>query len=162
MNLARLCERVARRFLARDIQRDPADPYLTRYYLRGGPRTDGQRVNLYLHKFHRGDQDQDLHNHPWAWSVSLILTGGYVEERREGNAIRTRVVRPGRINIIRANDFHRVDLLDPAEGAWTLFLAGPRVQRWGFWDRFSGAMRFVARKDGQRCVANGVSAGGAP
>ena len=33
-------------------------------------------------------------------------------------------------NIIKANTFHRVELLTPE--VWTLFIHGPRVQPWGF------------------------------
>ena len=48
-------------------------PLMTRYKLlltRWG--------NLYLHVFHRSDEDRELHDHPWGF-VSLILWGGYYE-----------------------------------------------------------------------------------
>lgn len=112
-------------------------PYLTRCYLFGKDRTWG---NIYLHRFHSSDQGDELHNHPWEWSVSLILSGGYSEEFREGDGRETwwvnrREKRPGELNFIRAGDFHRVDLHDEEKGAWTLFFAGPRTKDWGFWDR---------------------------
>jgi hypothetical protein len=134
---------------------DGATPYLSRYYLVGRPTMpDGgepfdkfgnphpdavfpKALGLYLHRFHRGDADRELHNHPWRWSLALILSGGYVEERRRGDAVETRFIRPGRLNWIGHDDFHRVDL--PTGEAWTLFLAGPKVSSWGFWDRTSGA-----------------------
>jgi hypothetical protein len=133
---------------------DGVSPYLSRYYLLGRPRVaDGSAPfdrfgnphpeaiwpagwGLYLHRFHRGDKDRELHNHPWQWSCSLVLAGGYREERRQGSEVVERLVRPGRLNWIGHDDFHRVDLLDGE--AWTLFLAGPKVSSWGFWERATG------------------------
>lgn len=117
------------------------DPYLTRFYLTKHSREEGvvdpqKLLGVYLHYFHRGDVDYALHNHPWHWSFSLILTNGYLEQRWDPKtrSIQTRKVRPGSVNVIRANDFHRVDLLDPSKGAWTLFFSGRRVrEEWGFW-----------------------------
>jgi hypothetical protein len=152
--LTRLRARLGPRVI---YDRDGSRPYLSRYYLLG-KRDDSTLpksgpFNLFVHYFHRGDDDAALHNHPWRWSCSLILRGGYREERREGETIVSRVFRPGRINIIRADDYHRVDLLDPAAGAWSLFLAGPRTGRsWGFWDRVTGRTtpwrEFIERKRG--------------
>lgn len=97
--------------------------------------------HLYLHHFFRGDSDLEVHNHPWDFSMSLILTCGYVEERWDPELKRVRVRRcyPGDINVIRASDFHRVTLMEPARGCWTLFLSHRRVQEkdghdWGFMD----------------------------
>jgi hypothetical protein len=53
-------------------------PYLTRCYLFGKDRTWG---NIYLHHFHASDQGLELHNHPWEWGYSFVLSGGYLEER---------------------------------------------------------------------------------
>lgn len=105
--------------------------YLSRYTL------DVTRADrhVYLHFFHRGDADRTLHNHPWS-GRSLILTGGYREERRDGAHIVERIYVPGDVNTLDVDTFHRVDLLDP-RGAWTLFETGARVQSWGFWDRDS-------------------------
>jgi hypothetical protein len=91
------------------------------------------RWSLYLHHFHRSDVDRELHNHPWEWAVSFVLAGGYVEERREGRAVVRKEVLPGHFNRIRHDDFHRVDLIE--HDAWSLFLVGPKVKSWGFWDR---------------------------
>lgn len=128
--------------------------YLTRCYFF---LKDRYRGNTYLHHFLSSDQGDELHNHPWRWGVSLVLAGGYVEERarrpafwEEGRGwknthvdfrspgpvkIERRVVRPWTLNFIRSSDFHRVDLLDEEKGAWTLFIAGPRVRTWGFLNR---------------------------
>lgn len=123
--------------------RNGRSPYLSRWYLIGNPTREDRPFAIYLHKFHRGDDEPELHNHPWRWAVSLILSGGYVEERRVGSGVQAHVVLPGTINFIRANDFHRVDLRD--QDAWTLFLVGPKIQDWGFWERVSG--RYMPWRD---------------
>lgn len=163
--------------------RDGKRPYLSRYYMLFRDRSDtGDRfpLNVFLHHFHRGDDDQALHNHPWHWSAAIILAGGYTEERRtrtwaDGlspsmaaalslmifatvpgpDIVVRRVLRPGSINVIRANDYHRVDLLDEDRGAWSIFIAGPRTGKsWGFWDRVTGITvpwkTFVEKKRGLR------------
>ncbi len=115
--------------------------YLSRYTLCDLPGAG----HIFLHYFHRSDEDATLHNHPWS-GASLILAGGYREERRytsdrEGHVgehlISTRTYLPGSVNTLAPDTFHRVDLLDP-RGCWTLFAVGERVQSWGFWDRVSG------------------------
>lgn len=133
-HLAELAKRLP---LRRVINRDH-DPYLSRYTLH--ECVDGGHV--YLHYFHRGDADHELHNHPWA-GTSVILSGGYVEERREpdgagGYRIVERMFGPGGVNIVEPDTFHRIDLIDPVKGCWTLFSTSKRVQSWGFWDRNSG------------------------
>ena len=119
---------------------EDGSPYLTRVLF---PRIP-ERVPLVgglrpmVHKFHRPDGDHQLHNHPWA-GTSLILAGGYREERRVGQRVEERVYRPGDVSVLEPNTFHRIDLLEPERGCWTLFSIGPRVQSWGFWDRDGGA-----------------------
>ena len=58
----------------------------------------------------------------------MALEPGVATERRE--------IKPFRLNFIRANDFHRVELR--GRTAQTLFLAGPRTQDWGFLDPKTG------------------------
>lgn len=111
-------------------------PYLTRWYVwpqgeRGVKREDVERdtpFGVYVHYFHRGDKDRDPHNHPWDHSIAIVLAGGYVEERDGAK----KTFRPGDVNVITKNDFHRVHLLDEKAGSWSLFIAGKRVQEWGF------------------------------
>jgi len=136
--------------------RNGRSPYLSRWYLVGSPRhPDGEwpfdqngapregtfwpnkTFGVYLHRFHRGDDELELHNHPWRWAVSLVLAGGYIEERRgPDDKVRIRFVRPGQLNLIRSKDFHRVDLIE--KDAWTLFVVGPKFTGWGFWNRETG------------------------
>lgn len=132
--------------------------YLTRYYLlklprmpdgsfpfdeRGQPRPGiiNPSGNGYvLHHFHKGDEALELHNHPWDWCVSLILRGGYVEERatRENLTVKRHIYKPGSVNVLMKQHFHRVELLDPVNGCWTFFVYGPKSQGWGFLDRHTG------------------------
>lgn len=141
--------------------------YLLRVYL--SPDQDWWRrrarlPGVFAHWFYRSDADRELHCHPWSWSFSLVLWGGYEEERLVGvwprlqgddwrsAALRSdmagrgstpRIVKrrigPGRINFLRDKTFHRVTLLDP-RGCLTLFIAGPKPRvphgvSWGFLSR---------------------------
>lgn len=115
-------------------------PYLTRYFLFGKER---KIFNIFLHYFHASDQDKSergillLHNHPWRWSLSLILAGGYSEELRQADdTVRRTEYAPGSFNYLNDQHFHRVDLLK--EGGWSLFMTSHRRNKdssWGFWDR---------------------------
>jgi hypothetical protein len=123
---------------SRLITRDDGKPYLWRGYLLGDDRDD--QVNGFLHRFVSSDSDGFLHCHPWASSISSILEGEYVETSALGDVMgdgkvvlgepKTVRYRPGMLNHIRPNTFHRVQLLTPE--VWTLFIHGPRVQPWGF------------------------------
>lgn len=110
-------------------------PYLTRVLF---PRVFGLRPML--HRFHRPDGDRAHHNHPWRWAFSIILRGGYSEERRVDDEselygkAETAIRRVRRFNFLSGSDFHRVTELHGPE-TWTLFVTGPRVQGWGFLER---------------------------
>jgi hypothetical protein len=155
----------------RRIMRDHGgiSPYLSRWYLIGGfempdgsppfdehgalrpgYRSKSDGVGLAVHQFHRGDLDPELHSHPWRWSVSLVIAGGYREERRIGRRTVWRVVPPLSLNWISGDDYHRVELLE--KDAWTIFLTGPKASSWGFWSQASGEVigwrEFFARKRG--------------
>lgn len=159
----------------RDVQprviygKNGRDAYLSRYYVIGKPRmpdgsppfdshgqtrkglTDPSAFGLYVHRFHRSDEDHELHNHPWQWAVSFVIAGGYAEERRVGDKVAWRAVPPLSFNIIRGDDFHRVDLLE--HDAWTLFLVGPKASSWSFWNRYTQEethwRAFLGRKQGR-------------
>ena len=107
--------------------------YLSRWTM----ATTAEGGHVYVHRFARSDIDHELHNHPWA-GTSLILAGGYSEERRDldGQSVNRRRFAPGDVNTLAADTFHRVDLL--ADECWTLFITSAAVQSWGFWDRGSG------------------------
>lgn len=124
-------------------------PYLERYFL-------GQLfgITFYLHRFVSSDSERHVHNHPWGWGGSLILSGSYIEERAidlcphatpAGCWTRHRKVRW--FNRVNCNTIHRIH--DAKPGTWSLFFHGPRVRvggerkGWGFFRAvhadFSGA-----------------------
>jgi hypothetical protein len=107
-------------------------PYLCRYYAAGySPHNKKAQASIYLHHFLASDPYTQVHSHPWSWSLSLILVGGYREHRCQANGlVLVREFRPGEVNVITANDEHRIELL--AEDCWTLFCAGSYAQPWRF------------------------------
>lgn len=125
------------------IHGDDGSPYLKRYYLTPDRSWWRRRLpGLFLHRFYRGDHDRELHNHPWSWSAALVVWGGYREIRQDGTwGPRYEMEhRPGSVNVIWDETFHRVELIDP-RGSWSLFLVGPSKSRtfagkqysdWGF------------------------------
>lgn len=48
---------------------------------------------------------------------------------------------PGRFNLLLPGQFHRVELRRERP-AWTLFVHGPKIRKWGFLDSTTGAFRF--------------------
>lgn len=153
-------------FIIRD---DEGDPYLLRVYLTGASGEGQVRKvpRAYLHFFFRGDNDRELHSHPWetfmpVWpfnlfgSMSIILTGGYVEERltRTGQ-VRVKRYGPGSVNILRGKTFHRVQLSQG--GTWTLFLAGrrfqvPKGEDWGFLDVATGTYETFNEREARKAA----------
>ena len=135
---------LARTLPCRPIRGADGSVYLYRFTL--AALTEGGGY-IYLHRFMRSDEDEELHNHPWS-GTSLILAGGYREERRAGHVVMARECRRGDVNPIEPDTFHRVDLLE--EDCWTLFVVGPVVQSWGFWHRSTGVFtkwrEFIAAK----------------
>lgn len=117
----------------REITAEGEELYLLRSKLRGWMPGDQKKYwwSLYLHRFFLPDLDRALHNHPWRWAVSLVLSGGYTEERRlaDGRVI-TRRLGPLSVNLLRHDSFHRIAELHGEP--WTLFLVGPKVSTWGF------------------------------
>ena len=126
------CEQLARTLPRREIQ-PGGKPYLTRYYCAGWmPHKRVSAPSLMLHHFVASDPDHEVHSHPWAWSASLVLVGGYHEQRcthpSELPTLHTYL--PGDVNVILAADRHRIELI--GSDCWTLFLAGPYLQPWTF------------------------------
>lgn len=109
------------------------DLYLERYYILG--RRASERLpegcerlrwlpTVWVHHFVRPDAGRAQHNHPWWWALSVILRGGYTEER--GRVAR----RVTRVNFITRGTFHRVAQLHGR--TWTLFITGAYAGTWGF------------------------------
>jgi hypothetical protein len=135
-----LLYRITARLPCRFIDGERDEPYLERYYLFGA-----FGWHAYLHRFVDSDPDRGLHDHPWSRAVSLVLSGGYDEQRScAGDVDRIYVhnIGPLRLNLLRGDDFHRVILRD-GHPAWTLFIHGPRVKGWGF--MHAGEFRSMAK-----------------
>lgn len=132
--IARILYALTARLRCRHIAID-GKPYLERYYV-------GKFCGwtAYLHRFISSDDERQVHDHPWTTSLALILAGGYLEERVTalcpdyGWLSVFRTMFPGRVNVIRQRDFHRITR--PKPETWTLFMHGPRVKSWGFYERF--------------------------
>lgn len=117
------------------------DPYMRRWWII--PRN--KFFNIYLHHMRHDDDDRAPHDHP-SWSLSLCLDGHI----REYQLVPGTSPQAFRVNDIRTGDFkwrgtkyaHRLTL--PEGDAWTLFINGPKVRKWGFhcpkgwvpWDQF--------------------------
>lgn len=120
--------------------RGDGQTYMRRWWVL--PRSKS-RWNLYLHNIVGDDDDRALHDHP-GWNLSIILRGGYWEHLPGGD-IKWRG--PGTILFRRADALHRLSLPAGGRGAWTLWLSGRKVRKWGFmcpegrwvdWETFTG------------------------
>lgn len=102
--------------------------YLERWYL----IPHNRYFNVYLHAFHRSDEDRALHDHPWS-NASILLWGAYKEHLPSGN-VELRL--PGFVYARRATAAHRIELerffLDHYLPVVTLFITGRHVREWGF------------------------------
>lgn len=97
-------------------------PYLERYFVFHTPW-----LRCYVHRFVGSDPERGLHDHPWRWAASLVLTGWYIEHKRDGYHRRTFG------NVLGGDTFHRVILPTGARECWTLFIHTTRdVKTWGF------------------------------
>lgn len=85
-------------------------------------------IAVRIHRIRRSDTGRDYHDHPWHF-CSVILHGGY----RECTPTRPRGqwYGAGWVLFRKATDWHRLVVPWPGD-AWTLFITGPRIQRWGF------------------------------
>jgi hypothetical protein len=105
---------------------DNGQPYLERYYL-----CTVLGVRFYLHRFVGSDPDRGLHDHPWPWAGSVVLSGWYWEETRKGlHKVRW-------LNWLTGDSFHRVilplDSWDTFKPCWTLFFhRADYTKPWGF------------------------------
>lgn len=102
---------------------------------------------VFVHRMDAADPGIDLHDHPW-WFGSLILWGGYTEERattREAPdfaRIDETFTTGGRGHrerrrwlswrTMRLDECHRIIRLDRPH-VWTLVIHGPTRRGWGFY-----------------------------
>jgi hypothetical protein len=83
--------------------------------------------SIRIHHIKRPDDGRDLHDHPFDYRT-IILRGWYDECDVFG---RSNIRSAGDTVAARAQTFHRIAAM-PAGGVWTLFIMGPRINRWGF------------------------------
>lgn len=107
-----------------------------------------------LHRMDAPDPGIDLHDHPW-WFASVILWGGYTEERAETRqapalaaeaaaidvyagrrTLGTRGIQSRRrwlsVRTMRLDECHTITHLN-RHVSWSLVVRGPRRRRWGFY-----------------------------
>jgi hypothetical protein len=123
-------EELARTLAVQHITRG-GRPYLERYFVGGwhpARRRPGPAV--FLHHFVDSDASDEIHSHPWRWSMSVILAGGYIEHRWTAAGMIARSFRAGEVNVLEAADKHRIELL--GGDCWSIFLAGEYQQPWRF------------------------------
>ena len=85
-----------------------------------------KKFSLLLHRIKENDQIDVFHDHPWN-GISLIF-GSYWEETLESP-----LTKKNFYNKIVSTKYHRVEL--KGKPVWTLFLHGPRLKGWEFFDR---------------------------
>lgn len=131
--IKKLFERLGRYRVIMD--REDGQPYLERYYLFLKDRKNFP-FNIFLHKFLKGDPDDDVHDHPWPYAT-LILWGGYYEyipffnEMGEMTCEVQKWRGPGHFRSCSANSYHRIEL-KPGVSCYTLFMPGKQKRDWGF------------------------------
>lgn len=125
-------------------------------YLRRWRILSTKWFGIYLHCFHAPDDDRDLHNHPWSWAASLILAGWYIEsvgvpgpskvcrltsryyEVRSTLRRKEKIWYTGSFRFFRGSTYHAVSDIKAPGKVWTLFIHGPMVREWGFFDSDTG------------------------
>ncbi len=112
-----------------------------------GPDASDTLFGVFVHRMDAADPGTDLHDHPW-WFGSLILWGGYTEERAPirlatymaGIAARFPGCAPGFVErrrwlscrTMRLDECHRITRLQ-GRHTWTLVVHGPKRRGWGFY-----------------------------
>lgn len=143
--------------------------YLRRWFLWGDVEKSRLGCAVMLHKFMRGDEDPEYHDHPWPF-LSVVLWRGYIEETpvysmgfvaRE-NADHTQTIErvgsivalgvrdrkwPGMLLFWPAGWKHRVEL-PGGKPVWTLVIRLKKQRSWGFWQgpKFIPWRQFLAEK----------------
>lgn len=108
---------------------DVESEYITRLHILKTPW-----FAVCLHWINKPDREPWMHDHPVSF-VSLILHGGYTEERsvrRGGQCYYRWQVTHRWYNLIdaRPEDSHRISEVEP--GTLTLCFMGPKTREWGF------------------------------
>lgn len=94
------------------------------------------RPSARIHHILRSDDDRAFHDHPWPY-LTVILRGGYFEVKpvydKSGIYVgdSRKWYGPRSILFRRACSWHRLELPE-GKTAWTLFITGRYVRKWGF------------------------------
>jgi AraC-like protein len=102
------------------ILHDDGRLYLERWHI-----LDTVDCSIRLHHWHASDDDRAPHDHPWP-NATTVLSGHLIEHTADGDHALT----PGTVVTRTASQPHRIDLV--TDEAWTLFVTGRIVRRWGF------------------------------
>jgi len=136
---------------------DERTPYLTRWFLL--QIEEPFQFMICLHKFHRSDDDDATHDHPWDFLTVPLWRGYYdvtepvlssgienlrlsVEEKDSLHELNYKKQRcwPLIPYFRKAEHRHRVELFKDKQGkekvAYTLVLMFKRRKRWGFFTKF--------------------------
>lgn len=125
---------IMERFEVPHFDRDD-ELYLTRWRIISTPL-----ASLYLHRIGTPDSRPTLHDHPWSF-VSIILRGGYTENRLNLHT-RTVIRRHIRfVNVMRRDDAHAIMSLHKDRPVWSLLLVGRRRRTWGYWRQVASTSR---------------------
>jgi len=121
----------------RVIRGEHGEPYLERYAI-----FRSKFFSIYLHHFVASDPDRGLHDHPFRWNASLILSGYYYEVVAAGRdtdkPVESYTVKRNTWDFLTFDSYHRhrVVLLSShrqPQDCWTLFMHGHRSKGWGFY-----------------------------
>lgn len=120
---------------------DQNSKYLTRWEF-----VSGKYFGIYIHKFHRSDDNSSLHDHPWNF-ITIPLKHGYndcvfdggSDENGKPTFLRTRM-KPFHAYYRKATHIHFVELLQDMflpvdKQAWTLVIRFKYIKWWGFWKK---------------------------
>jgi len=127
------------------------EPYLIRYYMLFVDRVKFP-FNIFIHKFVKGDDDEDPHDHPWGF-FHIILSSGYWENvpmnisKHKFDRGFYKVWRStGYWNIVSSDYTHRIELHDGEPKPWTIFIPFKRNNNWGFWVKQNDTERWIKRE----------------
>lgn len=108
--------------------------YLTRYYLLGDG--SGKGFEIYVHHMHDVDSFRWLHNHPWQWFLSFVVSKSYIQDVFDQSTNLRKQQHIRWFNLFRGlHRYHAIRKL-PNNEAWTVVLTPPKLQNyeWGYWD----------------------------
>ncbi len=96
--------------------------------------------SLRLHHWLRPDDSRAFHDHPW-WFITIPLKGAYFDvspaaenlECDPEEEVLVEKIQPGKIRFRPAH--HKHFALVCKGGCWTFLVTGPKMRRWGFWEK---------------------------